>query len=406
MKVLFLTSRLPWPLEKGDKLRAFHQLKALGTQHEVHLFCLVESTPSAEACAALEEITVGFHWYQMRSWRRILRMAFSLFSSRPFQVHWFYQRGAANALSSIIKDVKPERIHCQLIRMTEYVKNEHEIPKNLDYMDALSAGMLRRSYLKSPPMSWIFAEEATRLKRYESSVFDYFDSHSIISRADGNLIAHPEKGRIKVVPNGVDTVYFTPLRSDETHLRSIQPLIVFTGNMNYPPNVDAVVQLVHHVLPLVLTPNVKVLIAGANPARAVRVLASERVEVSGWIDDIRLAYAQAHVLVAPLRIGTGQQNKILEGMACGLPCVTTSHVMEGFAGQDGAQNTPPLEIADSPSDMAKRIDILLETPQMADEIGKESRNWVLKNAHWKADIATITTKLEAFTKPEIASKHE
>ena len=133
------------------------------------------------------------------------------------------------------------------------------------------------------------------------------------------LIAHPERNQISVVPNGIDTVFFRRQKPVDSS-SSASPTLLFSGNMSYPPNVDAAVQLVKHILPLVQTPNVRVLIAGTQPVPAVLRLASEQVEITGWIPDIREAYGQADVFVAPLRIGTGQQNKILEAMAMELPC--------------------------------------------------------------------------------------
>ncbi len=158
--------------------------------------------------------------------------------------------------------------------------------------------------------------------------------------------------------------------------------------MSYPPNVDAAVQLVKHILPLVQTPNVRVLIAGTQPVPAVLRLASEQVEITGWIPDIRQAYGQADVFVAPLRIGTGQQNKILEAMAMELPCVTTKHVLNGFLWKE--EDPVPLCIGDSPLQLAREIDLLLKEGQTRVETGVLSRKWVEKHCDWSRSTTILS----------------
>jgi len=383
LKLVLLTSRLPWPLDKGDKLRAYHQLRSLHAEHEVHLFCLVGTKPSSEAITALGEVTHELHWYKMRWTARLLRMAWAPLSSRPFQVHWFYQRSAANRISSLLDRLQPDVVYCQLIRMAEYIKNHHEYPRVLDYMDALSAGMMRRSLLKRLSSRWIYQIEASRLARYEASTFDYFDSHTIISVADRKLISHPDRSSIHVVPNGVDKDYYGTQVAAEKSPKSSFDTVVFTGNMSYPPNVDAACRLASDVLPLTTTSQLRLLIAGTAPTQRVKQLANERIVVTGWIPDMRWAYHQADLFVAPLRIGTGQQNKILEAMACGIPCITTSHVMSGFRSEQG--NTaalPPLILADTVEDTAAAIDTLLRDKTKRQELGLSSRKWIENHASW------------------------
>ena len=207
------------------------------------------------------------------------------------------------------------------MRCAEYVKDLHEVPKVLDYMDALSAGMHRRANnetrLVMKPYQWLLRTEGTRLARYESRVFDYFDGATIISRNDRLLIPHGDRDRIELVPNGVDLSAFSPAESAPEG----DPVLLFTGNMSYAPNVDAAHHLVEHILPLVKHPGVRVVLAGAQPKASVQALASERVTVTGWVDDIAAEYRAATLFVAPLRIGTGLQNKVLEAMAAEVPCL-------------------------------------------------------------------------------------
>lgn len=385
-----LTSRLPWPLDKGDKLRAYHQLRTLNESHELHLFCLVSSKPSKEAIAALGAVTESLHWCEMSWTARFFRMLWSPLSSRPFQVHWFYQNRAAKQVSKLLKELQPEVVYCQLIRMAEYVKTHHEFPRVLDYMDALSAGMERRSHLNKWHSRWAFKIEASRLVKYEASIFDYFDAHTIISVADRKLIAHPEKSTIRIVPNGVDKDFYNPQRKPSNSSSKSDKTIVFTGNMSYPPNVDAALRLANEVLPITTTEPLKLIIAGTAPSSRVRQLSGENVQVTGWIPDMRWAYEQADLFVAPLRIGTGQQNKILEAMASGIACITTSHVLSGFLSEHGKEvPLPPLIIADTLEETARAIDSLMINESKRVEIGLSNRKWIERHASWGTQSSKI-----------------
>ena len=409
MKILFITSRLPWPLDKGDRLRAYHQMRMLSLEHEVFLFSLTETDPSNEAIQALGKVTTGFQWHKMNGLKRWLRLSLAAFSSRPFQTHWFYQRKADQHLHNWMNSLEPEVIHCQLIRMAEYVRNDHQIPRVIDYMDALSAGMKRRANLRPFWSKWLFLWEAQRLARYESIIFDYFDGQTIISAADRKLISHPARKSIAVVPNGVDAEYFKAKRSPSNEITSLAQespgdfVLLFTGNMSYAPNVDAAKRLVQAVLPKVTTPGVRVLIAGTKPTAEVLKLAGENVEVTGWVPDLRTAYDEADIFVAPLRIGTGQQNKILEAMSMGLPCITTTHVMNGLPKE--THENPPLQLAEDDAGTARAIDELLNNKQKLSAVGEESRTWIEKNSSWEAQTHALELSFVNSTiyKPEEAT---
>lgn len=398
MKILVLTSRIPWPLDKGDKLRAYHQIAELGKRHDVYLFSLSESEPTSEAVETLRGVTKGFKFHVLKAQPRFLRMVWSLASSRPFQVHWFFQRQAQKTLFKWVGDIQPEVIYCQLIRMAEYIRDRHDIPRVLDYMDALSEGMKRRASLAPFWSKWLFLWEANRLQRYEKRVFDYFDGSTIISEADQQLIAHPQRNRIVLVPNGVDVDFFSQGQNfgglkqalPESDQRRV---ILFTGNMSYPPNVDAAIRLAQDVLPLIKTPNVHVVIAGTKPAHAVQNLASDRVTITGWLPDIRSAYQSAEVFVAPLRIGTGMQNKILEAMSMELPCVTTPHVMKGLVSKQLRKDQPPLLLANAPSDFANHIDQILAQKEQARGIARNSRMWIERNCSWSSQVHQLENTL-------------
>src|SRR6478735_435518 len=306
MKILFLLSRVPHRLDKGDKLRAFYQLKELSKKHEIILFALSEELDDMpEAAAALKKYCSEVYLYPLTKFKALGNLSRFVVNKKPAHVNYFYDPGAQEKINQLIQQYQPEHIFCQLVRMSEYVRHVKNIPKTLDYMDAFSKGMARRGEIAPFYLKPAFQFESARLSEYETEVFADFEHTAIISKQDRNLINHPRNQQIAVVPNGIDTQFFHPLE----RIQNFE--LVFAGNMSYAPNVDTAVFLVKKVLPLVLKklPDTRLLLAGATPSHRILALQSENVYVSGWMDDIREAYASAKVFVAPMSIGTGVQNK-------------------------------------------------------------------------------------------------
>ena len=379
MKVCMVVSRVPWPLEKGDKLRAYHQLRFLAQHHEVHLFCLSDGAVDEAAVAHLKTITPHVLVYRLSKWKMVFRMLFAFLSRKPFQVHYFFEQSVASRMRKAVDVIRPDVVYCQLIRCSEYVKHWHHYHKVLDYMDALSAGQHRRAKRSPWYITPFVREEAKRLTAYEHLVFDYFESHCIISNQDRELIYHPSNRNIRIVPNGIDTAFFSPAGT-----RQKKYDVLFTGNMSYPPNVEGAQRLVKSILPLVIEskPQVKVLIAGANPSSAVRSLASASVEVSGWVEDMRTAYADSHLFVAPMLSGSGMQNKLLEAMSMELPCVTTSLAAMPI----GLTHGETAWIGNSDEEIAAAIIRLLDSSEDAEKLGKSGRQYVIEHYNWEASV--------------------
>lgn len=392
MKLLFLAPRFPYPLEKGDKLRVYHLIRALSVHHEIILCALTDHAVSKEHRQELEAFCTAVYVLKLSWWRRLLRMTWSPLSSRPFQVHWFYQSNTSNQIRNLIAKEMPQQIFCNMIRTSEYVKDMHEIPRTLDYMDALSAGMRKRAQLHRGPAKWIFNWEGQKLARYEAAVLNYFDHQTIISKADRHLISHPDRKGIHVVPNGVDLRHFTSMASPWPLPAQAagKTILLFTGNMAYAPNVRAAIRLKENILPLLHLGNFHLVIAGASPVPAVRQLAGESVSVTGWLDDIRSAYAIGDIFVAPLDIGTGLQNKILEAMASGLPCITTPNVAAGLP-QTSLDSPPPVVVAEGDRDWAETIQRLSGDAEGRTMLARNGQQYVGESASWSAAAARLST---------------
>ena len=377
MKLFVLLSRVPYPLEKGDKLRAFHHIRCLSKYHEIHLFCLNDTELHPLAIEELEKYCKSITIVRMKKLSIYWGLLRALFNGLPFQVGFFYHPFIKKKIESKIAKIQPDHIFCQLIRVAEYVKGIN-IPKTLDYQDVFSKGAERMSADSSFFMELILKIEAKRIKKYERDIFDYFNNKIIISTPDRDAIDHPENESIHVIPNGVDMNFFCPAES-KPHYD-----ILFTGNMAYPPNVNGVEFLVNQILPELkkYRQDIKILIAGATPNKRVMRLATDGVTISGWVKDIRTCYCDAKIFVAPMQIGTGLQNKLLEAMAMKLPCITSGLANNALFATEDVE----ILVGYSPDDYAKKIIMLLENAETYNRIAQAGFLLVKNNYNWEIQV--------------------
>jgi len=388
LKVFVLLSRFSFPLEKGDKLRAYHQIRTLSKEHKIFLCCLTDKEIKPEYIQELEPFCERIELIKLSRIKIFFKLCFGIFSARPFQYHYFFDRAAQKKIHAYIESYLPKHIYCQLIRTASYVKAYSVIPKTLDYMDALSAGMRRRAGVSGFPLNLLFHIEAKRLSRFEAEIFQYFNHHTIISEQDRNEIAHPKGKSINIVPNGIDESFFQSIVNKKVCD------ILFAGNMNYSPNVRAAKFIAEEVMPeLSKQGDFKFLIAGANPNTKVKALKSSSVEVSGWIDDIRTAYGSAKIFVAPMFIGSGLQNKLLEAMAQGIPCITTSLANNAL----GAKDNEEILIAETKQEFISHILRLSSNHDEANRIGACGQKFVRKNYSWESESRILTELFETQT---------
>lgn len=380
MRLFFLLPRVPYPTEKGDKLRAFHQIRNLSKNHEIILCAMNDGTLHDDAIPVLKKYVKAIHIIPLSRSTIVVNLLKALFTRKPLQVGFFYNKNSEHRIHQLIEQYKPDHIFCQLIRVAEYVRYL-PIPKTLDYQDVFSKGMERRLATSPFYLRPFLKIEYNRLLKYEHDCFNAFDNKIIISRPDRDLIPHPEREKIVVVANGVDTDFFKPAdRKKEYDL-------IFTGNMGYPPNINSAEFLVHQILPLLVAkkPDIRLLIAGANPHIRVMVLKSANVEVSGWVPDMRVCYSKAKVFIAPMQIGTGLQNKILEAMAMKVPCITSPLAFQAIQAKEGEE----ILVAKTPEEYVHHILMLLGNPQKAEELAIAGYHFVLQNYNWETETAKI-----------------
>jgi polysaccharide biosynthesis protein PslH len=380
MKIFVLLSRVPYPIEKGDKLRAFHQIRCLAKHNEVILCALSDSPVHPDALNELNKFCREIHIIPIHKPGMVWNVIKAFLNGNPLQVGYFYRCNAQKKIDNLIKQTKPDHIFCQLIRVSEYVKNA-SIPKTLDYQDIFSMGAKRRAETSSFLMKIAFTMEHKRLLRYENMIFEKFDNKSIISLPDRDLLPHPKRNQVAIIPNGVDHAFFSPVKSEKKYD------VVFTGNMGYPPNIDAARFIAEDIFPLVLKqfPAAKLLLAGATPHARVQALQSANITVSGWMADIRDSYASSRIFIAPMRIGTGLQNKLLEAMAMEIPCITSDLANQAL----GAKQDHEILIGSSAGEYAQHILKLMGDQSFADALAQNGHAFVKKVFSWENSVAEL-----------------
>ena len=387
MKIFVLLSRIPWPLEKGDKLRAFNQIKSLSRNNEIFLCCLNDdaSADKNEAVQKLQPFCKTIEIIDLPKYKILWNLFVAFLKGWPIQCGYFYNSSAHSRIHSLIQRVQPDMLYGQLVRVAPYLQDE-SCKKTIDYQDTLSVGMKRREEKASWVKRWIFHMEFRRLQRYERCIMDTFDVKTIISDSDRQCIDHSRKNDILVVPNGVDFEHFTIKNVAKKYD------VVFTGNMAYPPNVDAVAFLSREIMPIVwkTRPETTLCIAGATPAPSVKSAANEKITVTGWVDDMRDVYAQSHIFIAPMRIGTGLQNKLLEAMSMELPCITASLAN----GSVRAENGKEICVADSAEAYARAILNLLNDEQIAEQMAHNGNAFVHAHYDWNATTEIVEKAME------------
>ncbi len=384
-----LLSRVPYPLEKGDKLRAYHQLKILSEKYNLFVFAFYQGKLNSDSQEKVSELCVEYHFFKLTLFNRFMGMFYAIFSGLPFQTAYFFSFQAKREINFHLQKFKPDLAYVQLIRVANYLEDV-KLPKVLDFQDALSTNMNRRASREKGIIRLFFKLESRRIKRYELKLLNNYSYCTIISEMDKTEITDSKNQSVSIVPNGVDTSFFSPQKMEKNFSVS------FVGNMGYAPNVDASMFLVKEIMPFVwdVFPNAKVVLAGANPSSDVKNLQSNKVEVTGWVNDIRSYYASSWVFVAPLRIGSGMQNKLLEAMAMGLPCVSTSLA----ANPIGALVDEEILVEDDVQLLAEKIIFLLQNPERAIEIANNARHFVEKKYSWYSQTEILLNLMEKCTK--------
>ncbi len=381
MNILYIAHRIPYPPNKGEKIRAFHQICALSTKHRVHVACLVDDREDLQYADALGKYCASVDIVYRDGVRSRLLMAAAMVARTPLSVAAFWSRALFRKIEQRLASEKIDRILVSSSAMAEYVRRIPVIPTVVDFVDVDSDKWRLYAERHPFPRSWIYRLEAARLARYEERVGTSVDAVTVVSEKEASLLRmRLGDGKISVIPNGVDLDYFSAGGNDDG--AAGQPAIVFTGAMDYFPNIDAVEFFCEAILPRVrlVRPDTRFFIVGREPVRKVRALARrENVVVTGSVADVRPYLAQASVAVAPFRIARGIQNKVLEAMAMQRPVVGTSQAFQGIP----ATREDGVWIADSVDALSQAVLTLLGDRNLRRQEGLRARRYVERHHQWR-----------------------
>ena len=392
MRILYLCHRIPYPPNKGDKIRAFHQLKALSRVYEVDLFTLCDGPVDPEHRSALLQYCQSVTVVSLNPLFNRIRALPYLLTQVPLTVPCFHSPELHKKVRNALAEQSYDRIFVYSSSMMQYIEPLNDIPILMDLVDVDSNKWSQYSGFVSFPFSVLYRREARCLRQLEQTICNKAACVIVTTQREARLVTEiSTQTNVRVVPNGVDTEYFhVPQRQRSPR----NPAIIFTGDMSYFPNTEAVAFFARKVLPIIRQSirDVQFLIVGRTPTRGIRQLAAiGGVEITGFVPDVRPYFERASVAVAPFSITAGIPNKILEAMASGLPVVGTSRGVQGLIPAVGTK----VDIGDTEEELAAKTVALLGDPSLARRKGLECRNLVSLNYDWEKTASQLLDLVEA-----------
>lgn len=391
-ELLLLVHRIPYPPNKGDKVRSFNLLKALSKHFKIYLGAFVDDPNDWQYQDKVRQYCTEVLLCPLKVKQAKLRCLTGLLTNKALSLPFYKDTQMQKWVNETVNTHRIKRIMIFSSVMAQYVEAEQfsECIRIADFVDIDSDKWLQYSRKKSFPMSWVYAREARRLAQFEQTISEIFQQTLFVSRDEMQYFSNlnpAQASRIGHYNNGVDTDYFDPLLYyDNPYPAEVLP-IVFTGAMDYWANEEAVCWFAEESLPSILRvlPQVKFYIVGSNPTEKVRCLSQrEGVVVTGTVKEIRPYIRHARVVVAPIRIARGVQNKILEAMAMARPVVATSTAMEGIELSEGYQ---PL-IANSTMDFFSQCLLVLQDKSY-EALQSPSRKCVLQHYSWERNLEPV-----------------
>lgn len=394
MNLLFLVHRIPYPPNKGDKIRSWHELDYLAARHRVHLGCLVDQASDLQYVEALRPRVASLAAVPLDVRQAKLRSLLGLMRPGPLSVRYFRSPRLQAYVDEVLAHQEIDTILLFSSPMADYVKTADR-PLVVDFCDVDSDKWRQYAECSQPPLRWVYTAEARRLRNYEIALLERCHAATLVTQVEKQLWSElPQRlqNKVHVIPNGVDLDFFAPGKPDTTVQRDPQA-IVFSGAMDYFANVDAVSWFAQEILPRIQSvyPETKFYIVGSNPTPAVRRLGNQRgVIVTGFVDDIRSYFARAALCVVPLRMARGIQNKLLEAMAMGRPVLASERAYEGL----GAERDVDLCVAGDAEAFVARAIQLLGDPVSAQSVANAGRAFVEREYVWERSMRRLEALLD------------
>ena len=393
--LLYLVHRMPYPPNKGDKVRSYHLLQHLAREHKVFVGTFIDDPDDERHVPALAQMCAGLHVAPLHPLRARIASLAGLATGEPLTLRYYRNAALSRWVAETVAREKPAASIVFSSSMAPYATAHPALPMLVDFVDVDSAKWTDYAPQHRWPLSAVYAREGRTLLAYERAVAAKARHSFFATEKEAELfrrLAPESTPTVEGMANGVDANFFAPDAARVSPFLPGETPLVFTGAMDYWPNVDAVTWFAQEVLPALRQkrPNLRFHIVGRAPTPAVKALASDAVNVTGTVPDVRPYLQHAAVVVAPLRLARGIQNKILEAMAMERPVVAASACVQALDVHEGADIVPAAEAAD----YVRTIDQLLAAPDRANAIGIAGRLRVQQSYSWSAHLQRLDRALE------------
>ncbi len=398
--LLYLTHRIPYPPNKGDKVRSFHILRHLASRYRIYLGSFVDQPEDWAHTGKLKEYCNGVMLLPIHPKGARFKSLLGFATGAPLTLHYYKNAKLKAWVEQIVEREQISKAMVFCSAMAQYVANLPALKRVVDFVDVDSQKWTQYAQQRAWPMSAVFQREGRHLLEYERQVAAWADKSFLVTQAEASLFKNlaPEvSDRVDFFNNGVDAEFFSPGHTFTNPYDSSEWPLCFTGAMDYWPNIDAVVWFAQEVFPAIqaLRPRASFHIVGMNPAPAVRALAGlPGVKVSGAVPDVRPYLKYAAVVVVPLRVARGIQNKVLEAMAMAKAVVISESAAEGLAGRGGQE----FLVAKTIRDYIDEILALGDGPRAA-ALGNSARASILEHYNWDRNLHALSESLESSHPP-------
>lgn len=404
--LLFLAHRIPYPPDKGDKIRSWNILQFLAARYRVHLGCFIDDEADWAHTEMLRGLCADCQFARLSPEFARIRSLRSLAGGEPLSLGYYRDPVFGGWVDDVARRVKPKRVFVFSSQVAQFVLKPAfaSARRVVDFVDVDSDKWRQYAASKAWPMSWVYRREARTLQSFERRVAAAVDVGLFVSAPEAQLfkaIAPEVAGRIDHLDNGVDQAYFDPALAYDDPYGGHRETAVFTGAMDYWANIDAVTWFADEVLPLLVAsrPGFRFAIVGARPTPAVQALGKRpNIIVTGRVPDIRAYVAHAAVVVAPLRLARGVQNKVLEAMSMAKATVVSPQALEGIVAEPGRE----LLVADTAAAFAATVLAAL-APEQAALLGAHARQRILARYTWAATLAPLAAMLEDANSAKLSS---
>lgn len=404
-KLLYLVHRLPYPPNKGDKVRSYHLLKHLTQSHRVFLGTFIDDPADEAYLDTVRGLCPDLFVARIQPRSAKLRSLAGLLTGQSLSQHYYQNAGLQRWVQQTLSEHDIDAVVIFSSVMAQYIQVSSKVPMLVDFVDVDSAKWTQYAPDHRWPLSWLYRREGERLQAFERSVAQRAQRSFFVTDNEASLfkkLAPESAATVDAISNGVDAEFFAPdpARPSPFGNAAGQPEqipLVFTGAMDYWPNIDAVTWFVSDMMPSLRQqwPQLCFYIVGRSPPPAVQALAGPGVVVTGTVPDVRPYLQHAAVVVAPLRVARGIQNKILEAMAMARPVVASDSCAQAIQ----AESETELLSATNPPDFIAQISALLASPERCARVGAAGRQRVLSDYSWSAHLSKIDTYLNPKAHP-------